>query len=105
MPGKDSSHSFGMTMRVISNKVRDPSLIPFSKERTKSMKEIRRAKPQRREEKIVISTPFGKAQGKLREKSFLTLCFSAESSYPRAVLWKICASSENFQRTSMRNER
>ncbi len=32
MLGKDSSHSFGMTMRVISNKVRDPSLIPFSKE-------------------------------------------------------------------------
>ena len=33
MLGKDSSHSFGMTMRVISNEVRDPSLIPFSKDR------------------------------------------------------------------------
>ena len=38
MLGKDSSHSFGMTMRVISNEVRDPSLIPFSKESTKDTK-------------------------------------------------------------------
>src|SRR6185369_5714295 len=38
MLGKDSSHSFGMTMHVISNEVRDPSLIPFSKEDTKSTK-------------------------------------------------------------------
>src|SRR6185369_13852178 len=38
MLGKDSSHSFGMTMRVISNEVRDPSLIPFSKEHTKDTK-------------------------------------------------------------------
>src|SRR5258708_36899472 len=38
MLGKDSSHSFRMTMRVISNQVRDPSLIPFSKEHTKDTK-------------------------------------------------------------------
>jgi hypothetical protein len=35
---EDSSHSFGMTMRVISNEVRDPSLIPFSKKHTKDTK-------------------------------------------------------------------
>ncbi len=29
-----------MTMRVISNEVRDPSLIPFSKENTKNAEEI-----------------------------------------------------------------
>src|SRR5687767_5452032 len=32
MPGRDSSHPLGMTMPVISNEVRDLSLILFSKE-------------------------------------------------------------------------
>jgi len=38
MLGKDSSHPLGMTMPVISNEVRDLSLLLFSKERTKGTK-------------------------------------------------------------------
>jgi hypothetical protein len=55
MPGKDSSRPLGMTMPVISNEVRDLSLILFSKENATDTKVLRSVTPKLRGLRITSS--------------------------------------------------